>query len=74
MKKLSLYDDSIETTASVSSAKTVFSENDVLSFGHFIRDNYHGTGAPKLISYNHIKYPHGTIDEIFKIWLKEKYG
>jgi hypothetical protein len=46
----------------------VFSPEDMISFGNFIRDNYYGVGAPKLISYNPMKYPHGTIEDIFIIW------
>jgi hypothetical protein len=45
-----------------------FSNSDMISFGNFIRDNYYGAGAPKLISYNTSKYPHATIEEIFVIW------
>jgi len=48
-----------------------FSSEDMIAFGNFIRDNYHGVGAPKLISYNHTKYPHGTIEDIFVIWCCE---
>ena len=46
----------------------VFSSEDMISFGNFIRDNYYGVGAPKLISYDPVKYPHGTIEDIFVIW------
>lgn len=46
----------------------VFSSDEMVSFGNFIRDNYYGVGAPKLQSYNSVKYPHATIDEIFVIW------
>ena len=49
----------------------IFSSNDMVSFGNFIRDNYYGVGAPKLLSYNPIKYPHGTIEEIFIFWCCE---
>tara|TARA_R110000823_G_scaffold255501_1_gene377548 strand:+ start:629 stop:1018 length:390 start_codon:yes stop_codon:yes gene_type:complete len=45
-----------------------YSVENMIDFGNFIRDNYHGVGAPKLISYNHTKYPHGTIEDIFVIW------
>lgn len=47
------------------------SKEEVIAFGNFIRDNYHGVGAPKLISYNTNKYPHGTIEDIFVIWSNE---
>lgn len=46
----------------------VFSSDDMISFGNFIRDNYYGVGAPKLQSYDPVKYPHGTIEDIFVIW------
>jgi len=46
----------------------VFSSEEMIEFGNFIRDNYYGVGAPKLISYNPAKYPHGTIEDIFVIW------
>jgi len=49
----------------------VFSSDEMISFGHFIRDNYYGVGAPKLISHFPSKYPHGTIDEIFVYWCFE---
>jgi len=45
-----------------------FSCEDMISFGNFIRDNYYGVGAPKLLSYNPMKYPNGTIEDIFIIW------
>lgn len=53
------------------SNKPKFKPSDMIAFGNFIRDNYHGVGAPKLISYNTTKYPHGTIEEIYHIWEKE---
>ncbi len=49
----------------------LYSEKEMLSFGNFIRDNYYGVGAPKLMSYNPVKYPHATIEEIFIIWCCE---
>ena len=39
-----------------------------VDFGNFIRENYYGVGAPKLISNFPSKYPHGTVEEIFLIW------
>lgn len=48
-----------------------FSSREMVDFGNFIRDNYYGVGAPKLISYDHTKYPHGTIEDIFVIWCCE---
>lgn len=78
-KKLTAYNEDIETTASDSTTPLLglgvvssrFSSEDMIAFGNFIRDNYHGVGAPKLISYNHTKYPHGTIEDIFVIWCCE---
>jgi hypothetical protein len=52
----------------IGSVSSRFSAENMIDFGNFIRDNYHGVGAPKLISYNHTKYPHGTIEDIFVIW------
>jgi hypothetical protein len=49
-----------------------FSKEDMIEFGSFIRDNYYGVGAPKLMSYNPELYPHGTIAEIFDTWAKSK--
>jgi len=49
----------------------VYSSDEMVSFGNFIRDNYYGVGAPKLQSYNPVKYPHATVDEIFVIWCCE---
>ncbi|MEX0598583.1 MAG: hypothetical protein WD512_19025 [Candidatus Paceibacterota bacterium] len=34
---------------------TLFSKEDVVAFGNFIIDNYHGVGAPNMISYDHTK-------------------
>lgn len=55
----------------IGAVSSCFSSEDMVAFGNFIRDNYHGVGAPKLISYNHTKYPHGTIEDIFVIWCCE---
>lgn len=52
--------------------KKKYSSEDMIDFGEFIRTNYHGVGAPKLISYNHTKYPHGTISDIFVYWSCDK--
>ena len=49
----------------------VFSSTDMVSFGYFIRDNYYGVGAPKLMSYHPEKYPNGSIPEIFHYWCLE---
>ena len=57
-----------EKSENSSKLPAVFSSEDMISFGNFIRDNYYGVGAPKLISYNPSKYPHGTIDDIFVVW------
>lgn len=48
-----------------------FSDSDMISFGNFIRDNYYGVGAPRLLSYDPAKYPHGKIEEIFVVWCCE---
>ena len=45
--------------------------NHLEEFGNFIRDNYYGVGAPKLLSYNPAKYPHGTIKKIRDTWTEE---
>lgn len=47
---------------------SLFSSKDMIDFGNFIRDNYYGVGAPKLISNFPSKYPHGTVEDIFVIW------
>lgn len=48
-----------------------FSDDNMIAFGEFIRDNYYVAGAPRMISYNPTKYPHGTITEIFVYWCCE---
>ncbi len=48
-----------------------FSAKEMIAFGNFIRNNYYGAGAPKLLSYNITKYPSGTIEDIFAIWCCE---
>ena len=55
----------------ISSVSCRFSSENMIGFGNFIRDNYYGVGAPKLISNYPSKYPHGTIEEIFVIWCCE---
>lgn len=40
------------------------------NFGNFLRDNYYGVGAPKLMSYNPQKYPHGTVEQIKEFWIE----
>jgi hypothetical protein len=49
----------------------VFSSDEMIAFGNFIRDNYYVAGAPKMLSYNPAKYPHAKVDEIFVIWCCE---
>ena len=49
----------------------VFTSEDMISFGDFIRDNYYVAGTPKMLSYNPAKYPHAKIDEIFVYWCLE---
>jgi hypothetical protein len=63
--------ESTEQALTIPVVSSRFSSEDMIAFGNFIRDNYHGVGAPKLISYNHTKYPHGTIEDIFVIWCCE---
>ena len=78
-KKITTYDENIETTASngtepllgLDVVSSRFSSKDMIAFGNFIRDNYYGIGAPKLISHFPSKYPHGTIEDIFVIWCCE---
>lgn len=48
----------------------VFSQNDMIVFGNFIRDNYYVDGSPHMQPYEN-KYPKGTIDEIFIVWCCE---
>lgn len=48
----------------------VFSQNDMIAFGNFIRDNYYVDGSPHMQPYTD-KYPKGTIDDIFVIWCCE---
>jgi hypothetical protein len=55
-------------TTQVSELIEKYESKDVIAFGNFVRDNYHGIGTPKMISYDQTKYPHGTIEDIFKIW------
>jgi len=49
----------------------VFSSEEMISFGNFIRDNYYVAGSPKMLSYNPSKYPHAKVDEIFVYWCLE---
>lgn len=49
----------------------VFSSDEMIAFGNFIRDNYYAAGTPRMLSYNPAKYPHAKIDEIFVIWCCE---
>jgi len=48
-----------------------FSDDDMIKFGEFIRDNYYVAGSPKMLSYNPSKYPHAKVDEIFVYWCLE---
>lgn len=48
-----------------------FSVEDMIRFGHFIRNNYYGAGTPDLIPYHPEKYPRGNIEKIFEIWCLE---
>jgi hypothetical protein len=49
----------------------VFSSEEMIGFGNFIRDNYYVAGSPKMLSYNPSKYPHAKVDEIFVYWCLE---
>jgi len=49
----------------------VFSSDEMIAFGDFMRDNYYAVGSPCLLSYKPEKYPHGTVEEIFVIWCCE---
>ena len=51
--------------------KLQFSAEDMILFGHFIRDNYYGAGTSDLIPYHPEKYPRGNIEKIFEIWCLE---
>lgn len=49
----------------------VFSSDEMIAFGNFIRDNYYVAGSPKMLSYHPDKYPHAKVDEIFVYWCLE---
>jgi hypothetical protein len=49
----------------------VFSSDEMIAFGNFIRDNYYVAGSPKMLSYNPSKYPQAKVDEIFVYWCLE---
>ena len=49
----------------------VFSSDEMIAFGNFIRDNYYVAGSPKMLSYHPEKYPHAKVDEIFVYWCLE---
>lgn len=49
----------------------VFSADEMIAFGNFIRDNYYVAGSPKMLSYHPEKYPHGKVDDIFVYWCLE---
>lgn len=49
----------------------VFSPDEMIAFGNFIRNNYYVAGSPKMLSYNPSKYPHAKVDEIFVYWCIE---
>jgi len=62
----------IETTSAAIAANpmlpAVFSSDEMIAFGNFIRDNYYVAGSPKMLSYHPEKYPHGKVDDIFVYW------
>jgi hypothetical protein len=49
-----------------------YTEQDMKDFANFIRNNYYGVGAPKLMSYDPSKYPHGKVEQIFGYWSNDK--
>jgi len=49
----------------------VFSSEEMIDFGNFIRDNYYVAGSPKMLSYHPDKYPHAKVEEIFVYWCLE---
>lgn len=49
----------------------VFSSDEMIAFGNFIRDNYYVAGSPKMLSYHPEKYPHAKVNEIFVYWCLE---
>ena len=49
----------------------VFSSDEMIAFGNFIRDNYYVAGSPKMLSYHPEKYPHAKVGEIFVYWCLE---
>lgn len=55
----------------VSNVSGKFESKDMIAFGEFIRTNYFVDGSPKMISYNPAKYPHGTIEKIFELWITQ---
>jgi len=57
-----------ENTTKTEQPSGVFSSEDMVSFGNFIRDNYYVAGTPKMLSYHPEKYPHGKIEDIFVYW------
>lgn len=71
MKKEQNLDNSTKQALTIPVVSSRFSAEDMIAFGNFIRDNYYGVGAPKLISHFPSKYPHGTIEDIFVIWCCE---
>ena len=49
----------------------VFSSDEMIAFGNFIRDNYYVAGSPKMLSYHPEKYPHAKVEDIFIFWCLE---
>ena len=49
----------------------VFSSEEMIAFGNFIRDNYYVAGSPKMLSYHPEKYPHSKVEDIFVYWCLE---
>ena len=49
----------------------VFSPDEMIAFGNFIRDNYYVAGTPEMQPYNKEKYIKGNVEDIYVIWCCE---
>jgi len=49
----------------------VFSANEMIAFGNFIRDNYYVAGTPEMQPYDKVKYIKGNVEDIYVIWCCE---
>jgi hypothetical protein len=61
----------IDAASKRAQSNAVFSSEEMIAFGNFIRDNYYVAGLPKMLSYTPSKYPHAKVDEIFVYWCLE---